>query len=203
MEATGRIQESQVWLVPELTFRPGCRLCIQAESGSGKSSLLSFIYGNRHDYTGDILFNNEKSTLFNIERWCVLRRRNVALLPQEMRMFPELTVLQNLQLKNQLTHHKTIRELTNLLDRLGIADKAEKQLGKLSIGEQQRVAIVRTVCQPFDFIMLDEPVSHLDQKNNLIAASIIEEEATAQGAGIISTSVGNPLLLNNATFLSL
>ncbi len=165
--------------------------------------MLSFIYGNRHDYTGDILFNNEKSTLFNIERWCVLRRRNIALLPQEMRMFPELTVLQNLQLKNQLTHHKTIRELTSLLDRLGIADKAEKQLGKLSIGEQQRVAIVRTVCQPFDFIMLDEPVSHLDQKNNLIAASIIEEEATAQGAGIISTSVGNPLLLNNATFLSL
>ncbi len=203
MEATERIKNSQVWLVPELTFRRGCRLCIQAESGSGKSSLLSFIYGNRHDYDGDVLFDDEKSSAFDVDRWCRLRRENIALLPQEIRMFPELTVMQNLQLKNQLTNHKTADELMQLLERLGIAEKADKLLGQLSIGQQQRVAIIRAVCQPFDFIMLDEPVSHLDRNNNLIVASIIDEEATKQGAGVISTSVGNPLLLNNAEFISL
>ena len=51
---------------------------------------------------------------------------------------------------------------------------------------------------PFDFILLDEPVSHLDSTNNRIAAEIIAEEATRQGAGVISTSVGNPLLLHSA-----
>ena len=56
---------------------------------------------------------------------------------------------------------------------------------------------------PFDFLMLDEPVSHLDAANNMAAAEIIAEEAMAQGAGIISTSVGNPLLLHSAKSLRL
>ena len=120
-----------------------------------------------------------------------------------MRMFPELTVMQNLELKNGLTRHKTRQQLLGLLERLGIADKADQRLGLLSIGQQQRVALIRAVCQPFDFILLDEPVSHLDRNNNLIAAGIVEEEAAAQGAGVISTSVGNPLLLDQARFITL
>ncbi len=203
MEVSDSIKRSQVWLVPELTFKKGCRLCIQAESGGGKSSLLSFIYGNRNDYQGDILFNGENTRNFGVDRWCSVRTANIALLPQEMRMFPELTVMQNLQLKNNLTHHKTEHELKLLLDRLGIANKADERLGLLSIGQQQRVAIIRAICQPFDFLLLDEPVSHLDRNNNLIAAGIIDEEARAQGAGVISTSVGNPLLLENAEFIGL
>lgn len=66
----------------------------------------------------------------------------------------------------------------------------------LSIGQQQRVAIIRALCQPFDFILLDEPVSHLDEMNNRLAAKLIAEEAASQGAGIISTSVGNNVLIN-------
>ena len=90
-----------------------------------------------------------------------------------------------------------------LLSRLGIEEKAHEKVSRLSIGQQQRVAIVRALCQPFDFLLLDEPVSHLDRQNNLSAATLIHEEATAQGAGVVSTSVGNPLLLDNATFIAL
>lgn len=203
MEASESIRQSQVWLVPELTFKKDCRLCIQAESGGGKSSLLSFIYGNRTDYQGDILFNAENTRGFDVDRWCSVRTANIALLPQEMRMFPELTVMQNLQLKNNLTNHKSEDELKQLLERLGIDNKVNERLGLLSIGQQQRVAIIRSICQPFDFIFLDEPVSHLDRENNLIVAAIIDEEARAQGAGVISTSVGNPLLLGDATTVRL
>lgn len=192
-----------MWLNPSLVFERGCRLCVQAESGSGKSSLVSFLYGDRDDYQGEIRFNGDDIRTFDAERWCDLRVGNLALLPQEMRMFPELTVMRNLRLKNALTNHKTDAEMKAMLERFGIADKADKPLGQLSIGQQQRVAIIRAVCQPFDFIMLDEPVSHLDRDNNLIAAALIEEEAQRQGAGVISTSVGNPLLLENATYISL
>ena len=111
--------------------------------------------------------------------------------------------MQNLRLKNQLTHHKTEDEMLALLDRLGIADKAEKPVAQLSIGQQQRVAIIRAVCQPFDFILLDEPVSHLDRNNNLIVAEIVAEEATRNGAGIVSTSVGHGLLLDGAQTICL
>ena len=73
----------------------------------------------------------------------------------------------------------------------------------MSLGQRQRVAAVRAVCQPFDFLLLDEPVSHLDETNNRILASLLQEEADERGAGIISTSVGNPLLLDNAEVMRL
>ncbi len=213
MESSERLRRSEVWLNDDLTIGRGCRLCIQAESGSGKSSLLSFIYGNRNDYQGEIVFGYrspelsddvfQDTRLYDTTDWCSLRRNHLALLPQEMRLFPELTVMQNLELKNSLTHHKSDSQLRDMLERLGIADKADSLAGRLSIGQQQRVALIRAVCQPFDFIMLDEPVSHLDRANNLIAAAIIDEEAASQGAGVITTSVGNPLLLPNAQSVSL
>lgn len=203
MEDTERIRHSQVWEAGRVALQRGCKICVQAESGCGKSSLLSFIYGNRSDYRGRIDFNGQDTHTFGVEQWCDLRIRHLALLPQEMRLFPELTVMQNIELKNSLTHHKTTAEIEELLARFGIAEKRDVRLGLLSIGQQQRVALIRTVCQPFDFVFLDEPVSHLDATNNRIAASIVEEEAAKQGAGIITTSVGQHLLLNDAKFIAL
>lgn len=203
MENTPRIRQSQIWEVPSLTFSKGCRICLQAESGGGKSSLLSFIFGNRNDYKGEIIIDGENIKKFDIKRWCDLRSKEIALLPQDLRLFPELTVLQNIELKNQITNYKDIDEIERLLSRLGISDKREVSVSKLSIGQQQRVAIVRTLCQPFDFIFLDEPVSHLDTNNNRTVAEIIAEEASRHDAGIISTSVGNPLLLENAETMQL
>lgn len=203
MEDTSRIRDSRIWDAPPFTFERNCRICIHAESGGGKSSLLSFIYGNRNDYTGEILFDNENIRDLSIPQWCDIRKNNIALLPQEMRLFPEITVMENIQLKNSLTSHKNEKDIEEMLYLLGIIDKKDSPVGKCSIGQQQRVAIVRTLCQPFDFIFLDEPVSHLDETNNKIVARLIEEEAVANKAGIISTSVGNHLLLDNAEFVNL
>lgn len=203
MEETSQIRNSRIWEAPPFIFKRGCRLCIHAESGGGKSSLLSFIYGNRNDYSGEILFDNKNIRSFSIPEWCDIRRKEIALLPQEMRLFPELTTIENIQLKNSLTRHKKIEEIEEMLDKLGILDKKDSLIGKMSIGQQQRVAIVRTLCQPFDFIFLDEPVSHLDETNNRIVAKLIENEALKSNAGIISTSVGNHLLLENPEFVNL
>ena len=203
MEDTEKIRSSQIWEEPSFICQRGCRICIQAESGSGKSSLVNFIFGNRTDYKGKILFNDEDIRKIDVEGWCDIRTRHISLLPQDMGLFPELTVAQNIDLKNNRTGHKSKSQILVYLERLGIGDKYDVLVGKLSIGQMQRVALVRAVCQPFDFIFLDEPVSHLDARNNKIVAEIITEEAEAQGAGIITTSVGNHLLLDNAQFISL
>lgn len=203
MEKTSRIRESRIWEVPSFSFLKGCKICIHAESGNGKSSLLSFIFGNRKDYKGEILFDGQNIKDFNINKWCEIRKQNIALLPQEMRLFPELTAYENIQLKNSLTNHFTELEIDELLTFLGIAEKKNILVGKLSIGQQQRVAIIRTLCQPFDFIFLDEPVSHLDEENNRIVAQLIEKFSLKYNAGIISTSVGNHLLLDNPHFVNL
>ena len=203
METTSRIRESRIWEAPPFTFLRACRICIRAESGGGKSSLLSFIFGSRTDYTGDILFNDKNIREFNISQWCDIRKNSIALLPQEMRLFPELTVIENIQLKNCLTGHKNLKEIKEMLESLGVSDKINSLVSKLSIGQQQRVALVRTFCQPFDFIFLDEPVSHLDETNNRIVAKLIEREASKANAGIITTSVGNNLLLDSPEFINL
>lgn len=188
---------SQVWEVPSFMLCKGCRVCIQADSGHGKSSLLSYIYGNRTDYGGQICMDGRDIRTFGVGQWCELRRVAIALLPQELKLFPELTVLQNIGIKNRMTNHKTPEQICLLLERLGISGNADDQVGRLSIGQQQRVAFIRALCQPFDFIFLDEPVSHLDLRNNEIMAAIIEEEAISQGAGVVVTSVGNPLHLKD------
>lgn len=189
------VNRSEVWL-REVTFeRPG-RYLIEAESGTGKSSLCSFIYGNRRDYLGTIKFDDRNIADFSIKDWCVIRRRHLALLPQDMRLFPELTALENIQIKNRLSDRFSEAEIRGLLDRLEIGMKADEPAARLSIGQQQRVAIIRTLAQPFDFVLLDEPVSHLDERNNRIVATLIEETALANDAAIITTSVGNPLLLS-------
>lgn len=191
-----RIPESDVWKTG-LVLERGEHYLIEAASGGGKSSMCSYIFGSRDDYKGKLLFDSRDVREFTISDWQEIRRRNIAYLPQELDLFPELTAWENIQLKNKLTSHLSDAEIENCLEELGITSRRDYPAGRMSIGQQQRVAIIRSICQPFDFILLDEPVSHLDEDNNRIAAAIIGREAERQGAAIVSTSVGNPLLLDN------
>ena len=186
---------SDVWQ-RDITLERGRRYLISAESGTGKSSLCSYIYGYRQDYSGVIAMDGTDIRSLTIARWCGIRQRHIAYLPQDMRLFGELTAMENVQLKNGLTGFKSRDEVSRMFEQLGLADKMDSLASKLSIGQQQRVAIIRTLCQPCDFIMLDEPVSHLDEENNRIVADLVAQEAARQGAGIIATSVGNHLKMD-------
>ena len=73
----------------------------------------------------------------------------------------------------------------------------------MCIRDRQRVAFIRALCQPFDFIFLDEPVSHLDDSNSKIMSELLFEEAGNSGAGIVVTSVGRHLELNYDNILRL
>lgn len=165
--------------------------------------MCAYIYGARIDYEGILKFNGIDVSRLGINDWQRLRRNNIAYLPQELSLFPELTALQNIQLKNSLTNHVPEGRIEEWLHELGIDSRRDYPVGRMSIGQQQRVGIIRAICQPFDFILLDEPVSHLDEDNNRKAAKIIIEAADSLGAGIISTSVGNPLMLDKTVNLRL
>lgn len=200
--ANESIPGSQLWKT-DLVLRRGENYLIEAASGAGKSSLCAYIYGSRADYEGTLLLGSDDARSLSISRWQEIRRRHIAYLPQELDLFPELTAIQNIELKNRLTGHASSAMIEEWMEELGIASRRDFLAGRMSIGQMQRVAIIRSLCQPFDFILLDEPVSHLDEENNRRAAAMIEREARRQGAAIISTSVGNPLLLSDAHPLSL
>lgn len=193
---------SDVWH-RQVAFQRGKTYLVEAVSGTGKSSLCSFIYGYRKDYQGIICFDGENVKNFSVSRWVEIRKRSLSMLFQELRLFPELTAWENVQLKNSLTGHCKRKQIEDWFSRLGISDKWDQQIGKMSFGQQQRVAFVRALCQPFDFIFLDEPVSHLDDGNGKIMAEILHEEAEKQGAGVIVTSIGKHIPLNYDRVLSL
>lgn len=196
------VNASQVWM-REIKFESPDYYMIEAESGTGKSSLCAYIYGSRIDYQGRIFFDDVDIRSFDINRWSSLRREAIAYLPQEMMLFPELTVMENIAIKNRLTGYKSVGEIEQMLDELEIGDKRNVSARLLSVGQQQRVAIIRALCQPFDFLLIDEPVSHLDRRNNAAVAAMVDREASQRGAGIIATSVGNNISLPRLNLLKL
>lgn len=186
---------SDVWH-QSLELKKGEKVLIEAASGTGKSSFCSYIYGYRDDYQGIICFDGKNIKGLNVSEWMEIRKTSLSMLFQELRLFTELTAWENVQIKNSLTGFKQKKEIKQWFEALGIVDKWNTPLGKLSFGQQQRVALVRALCQPFDFIFLDEPVSHLDDENGRIMAAILTEEAEKQGAGIVVTSIGKHLELD-------
>ncbi|MBP1617960.1 MAG: transporter related protein [Bacteroidetes bacterium] len=185
---------SDVW-DKDLAFEKGKSYLIEAESGTGKSSLFSFIYGYRNDFLGNIYFDERNVNDIAFKEWDDIRKTKLSLLFQELRLFPELTAFENIELKNQLTRHKSHEEIVSMLELLGIGDKKNIPCAKLSWGQQQRVAIIRSLCQPYQFLLFDEPISHLDDKNAAIIADLVEKEAKAQDAAIIVSSIGKQLPL--------
>lgn len=193
--ASKDIVDSDVWH-QNVEFEKGHFYLIEAASGTGKSSLCSYIYGYRNDYQGIICFDGNNVRQLSINDWVNIRKCSLSMLFQELRLFPELTALENVLLKNTLTGFRKKKDIRDLFFELGIADKMNIVVGKLSFGQQQRVALIRALCQPFDFLFLDEPVSHLDEVNAKNMARVLTEEAMKLGAGIIVTSIGKRLELD-------
>ena len=187
--------DSDVWH-KDVEFEKGHFYLIEAASGTGKSSLCSYLYGYRDDYQGIICFDDANIRQLGIEQWVDIRKKSLSILFQDLRLFAELTAMENVLLKNSLTGFKKKKDIKDLFYELGIGDKMNVVVGKLSFGQQQRVALIRALCQPADFILLDEPVSHLDEVNARNMARILTEEASRQGAGIIVTSIGKHLELD-------
>lgn len=193
---------SEIWK-QDICFERGQYYLIEANSGTGKSSLCSYLYGYRDDYSGTIQFDESSIRNRKVSFWDEIRCRHLSLLFQELCLFPELTAMENVLLKNNLTHHKSEAEINYMFEQLGVSEKKNALVGKMSWGQQQRVALIRSLCQPFDFIILDEPISHLDDKNARIMADLLSKEARLCDAGIIATSIGKHLPLDYTKTLSL
>ncbi len=181
--------KSDVWK-QHIQFEKGKTYLVEAMSGTGKSTLCSYILGYRHDYTGNVCFDQTDVKQLSISDWVNIRKNSISHLFQELRLFPELTAMENIQIKNNLTGYKNEKEILGWFDMLGIADKVNAKIGRMSFGQQQRVAMIRALVQPFDFILADEPISHLDDRNSALMAQLMMSEAQKQGAGVIVTSIG-------------
>lgn len=179
-----KINQSQIWN-NTVVFNTGEKVEIVAPSGSGKTSLIHFLYGLRKDFNGNILYDNNSISNFDAEKFATYRQQNISIVFQDLRLFAEQTVVQNLEIKRQLNPYHTESKIAAMAKRLGIENKLGKLCKTCSYGEQQRIAIIRSLQQPFNFLLLDEPFSHLDENNRKKAMELMEEETALRKASII------------------
>ncbi|QZT38928.1 ATP-binding cassette domain-containing protein [Halosquirtibacter xylanolyticus] len=173
---------SDIYMNRHLVFNTEEKVLIKAQSGRGKSSLLNFIYGIKSSFDGEIMVNGH-----SVRK--EVQSNYISYVFQDLKLFEALTVKENILLKNDLTKHKRDAEIEQMLSQLGLSEKRDEPVKHLSIGQQQRVAIIRALCQPFQFLFLDEPFSHLDQHNVKVAVDLINRELTSQKAGLLLTTL--------------
>ncbi|HOF45539.1 MAG TPA: ATP-binding cassette domain-containing protein [Bacteroidales bacterium] len=189
------IANSEVWN-RDLIFKQKNNYLIYADSGKGKTTFVNIILGLRKDYTGNVYIDEKNISNFSINQFSKLRKNHLSIVPQGLQLFSELTVLENINIKNRIQNFKTPKQISEMIYILGLNGFENKKTAKISFGQKQRVAIIRALCQRFDYILLDEPFSHLDTKNSEIAWDLIKTETEEQNASIIITSLKNDFETN-------
>ncbi len=179
-----KIAGSQVW-GQNLVITKGEHLHIVAPSGSGKTSLMHFIYGLRTDYSGMISYGDDQIKKLSTEGFSSFRQNKISIIFQDLRLFDSMSVRENLEIKRLLDPYHQSVAIEEMTKRLGIHSKLDKPAKTCSYGEQQRIAIIRSLMQPFEFLLLDEPYSHLDDSNRTKATELIYEECEKRNAAMV------------------
>ena len=190
-----RLQQrsSDVWNT-SLVFHQGEFIKIKAPSGTGKTTLVHIIYKLRHDYDGRVLFDNIVTAGLQENALAEIRQQKISIVFQDLRLFSNLTGWENIELKRVLqTPFYTTDIIDDMANTLGVSHILQQKAGLCSYGEQQRIAIIRALIQPFSWLIMDEPFSHLDKANTKKAASLIETECRKRNAGFIITDLDDDM----------
>jgi putative ABC transport system ATP-binding protein len=153
-------------IFPDFSLTQGETALLLGESGSGKTTLLHILCGLRAPSHGVVQYDNTQLYQLSSTKRDAFRGKNFGLVFQTPAFINSLTVLENLMTPLFLNHQKQDQyKAKYLLEKVGLFHKINQKPYELSIGEQQRVSIVRSVIQSPKFIFADEPTSALDDKN--------------------------------------
>ena len=148
-----------------LMLHPGRITALVGPSGAGKTTLLNLAGLLEQPKSGQIWINGTKATGLSERKRTQLRRRHIGMVFQFHRLFPEFSALENImipQMLNGLSQTESEKRAKLLLEMVGLSDRATHRPGLLSGGEQQRVAIARSVANAPDILLADEPTGNLD-----------------------------------------
>lgn len=175
-----------------IEWYPNKKYQIIAASGSGKTTLVSVLSGLRGDYRGDIIYNNKAFSDFTFRDWSKWRSETASFVFQDLRLFPELSAMDNIRIASELStrHILDLEQIHKYASQLGLDEQKLKSPVKyISLGQAQRVAIIRAISRNYQWLILDEPFSHLDKENALRAWDLIRQDADRKNAGIVITSL--------------
>jgi len=180
---------SDIWSTQQI-FQPHEWVKIKAPSGTGKTTLTHILYKLRFDYVGTVLWNDQNINTITGDALAEKRQQKLSIIFQDLRLFNNLTARENIELNRVLQQpYYESNMIDEMAAKLGVTHILNQRAGLCSYGEQQRISIIRALIQPFEFLLMDEPFSHLDKANTTIAASLITEECTKRNAAFVLTDL--------------
>ncbi|HEX8357708.1 MAG TPA: ATP-binding cassette domain-containing protein [Segetibacter sp.] len=182
-------RQSNIWS-ENVLFAKGEWIKIIAPSGTGKTTLMNILYKLRHDYDGQVNWSDKDLKDIAGSELATMRQQKVSVIFQDLRLFENLTARENIELNRvlQKPYYET-GAIDEMAAMVGISNILDQKAGICSYGEQQRIAIVRALVQPFDWLLMDEPFSHLDIANTEKAAKLIAAECKKRDAGFVLTDL--------------
>lgn len=185
-----QLQRSEIWN-QSVDLTAGEWVKVKAPSGSGKTTLMHIIWQLRTDFTGTVLYDNIDAGKIKATDIASYRQEKMSVIFQDMRLFSNLTALENIELKRTMTAkpYYEASVINEMAAALGVQHILPQKAATCSYGEQQRIAIIRSLMQPFNWLIMDEPFSHLDKENTAKAAALIATECKKRSAGFILTDL--------------
>ena len=169
-------------------------LSIVGESGSGKTSLIMLIGGLEKASSGKIFFENHDITNMGEDEISNIRRKNIGIVFQSFYLIPNYTALENVSLTLEINKISNAEiKAKEILDRFGLSDRFYNLPSQLSGGEQQRVAIARSIVMKPKLILADEPTGNLDSENSELISKILFDYVTNEKASLIIVTHDNNL----------
>jgi putative ABC transport system ATP-binding protein len=183
-----RVNGRPLPILRDISFQlaAGESVAIQGVSGSGKSTLLSLLAGLDRPTAGEIILENERLDLLPEKELARIRREKIGFVFQAFHLVPSLTVLENVLLPAAFRSGAFSEDRGRaLLDRVGLADRAEHFPDQLSGGEKQRAALARALVNEPKLIFADEPTGNLDSKNGRAVLDLLEEHTRKAGRALV------------------
>jgi putative ABC transport system ATP-binding protein len=175
-------------VLDQVTFsiQAGETIAIVGPSGSGKTTLLGLCAGLDSSSTGSVVLNGESLEKLNEDQRAAVRSRDVGFIFQNFQLLPTLTALENVMVPLELKKRKDAKEKAmELLDKVGLKDRATHYPTQLSGGEQQRVSIARAFANAPKILFADEPTGNLDTETGTMIENLIFDLNKEQGTTLV------------------
>lgn len=170
----------------DLKINSGEKVAVVGKSGSGKTSLIMLMAGLEQPTSGEIIFDQQPISTFNEDELADIRKKKIGIVFQSFYLIPNYTALENVSLILEINGiDNSKQKAEELLVQFGLKDRLHHFPTQLSGGEQQRVAIARSMVVKPKLILADEPTGNLDSENSQMISNLLFEYANKNQSSFV------------------